>query len=770
MKLGANFNFVFPSKEILLNLLNCEASKHFSISALTKVKVDTSGRGLAIKSPALSAPVNQSPLKVITNQPAPTPPSSGVTDNESFALNWLRSSYDPAAEGTRTQPLRITDLYSEYVKHCCRNGRKNVIAAQPFTLIIKKAFLSCTIIGGTHVDGLLTKSAPTTPTKQPPSSQPAAATPKPGQLASPILKAHLSAPPRGPATVAVTTTAASPTTTTTSTLIKSLLANKLRNNTAAATTVTTSAAPVAAKSTPSVTPAQNSVSTVVAATSPAITVNPVKPPQTTPSSVLAPVEPAVIETIVTASPSSGMVVTKTVTFNSTPASTAAGTPSVTSNHVSSTVSLATTPTGHTFLTTSTGNQSVLVGSPQVVTSTAQGGHAPQQYILVRTIGAGGQHQQNLVSINSPSGSGPIRLILPSAMLSQQRPVTAVNGIPTHPIINQATSAVTVSQASQVANNCNSNDILMKAVLGSGIGSDAPASPPAGKHLLNSNTKHQSSPLLNVLLDKGKLPEAVSSAAGTPAFSNSVTTTPTCNNVVTVSSAGPQQQKMYILTTKSGVPLKTISSIQQNNIGSTPPVVQNSPKPVPNCNDVQPVVNCVTPVRLQPQSDTQVNQAKTNHVVAPITNGELSPPPQNHVDNVNHKKGGPTNSNDLSPIKDIQKTVEDAAKLINKRPNDSTNNESGTSKKAKVNCVMSANSVTVTTKTVATNGETKVIPTTTPVQPVATATVPTTTVSSNTDNSSINTTTSVAPSTPSPAEPPPIPKPLLYFCEWTSCTR
>lgn len=152
-----------------------------------------------------------------------------IIENEVYANNWLKSNYD---EVHGSGPIKIQDIYAEYVKFCCRNSRKNVIANQSFNLLLRKCFPSC-IINAYTVEGIVPKLRQQTTVVT--ANQLVAG--QPNQLMSPILKAHLSTPPKANSPMPSTTSGndgnvqqEQPTTTTTSTLIKSLLANKLRNN------------------------------------------------------------------------------------------------------------------------------------------------------------------------------------------------------------------------------------------------------------------------------------------------------------------------------------------------------------------------------------------------------------------------------------------------------------------------------------------------------------------------------------------------------------
>ncbi|KAI2807748.1 AT-rich interactive domain-containing protein 2 [Blomia tropicalis] len=231
--------------KILINLLNCDASSHFTVGAFKKVKIiDERPKTEAVQlqqTNTVQVQNNQIQLinagnqvvkSVVTN---PTIVNSSVAtqnllDNESFAINWLRTTYEDSAGSS----FKVNDIYAEYVKYCCRNSRKNVIAAQSFSFLIKRCFPSCNLnFNQSIVEGLTLKSSLTVPVNQTVNqsnlnnNQVISQHP---QLMSPILKAHLSTPPKNNAISGSAIQEVTHSTTNTSTLIKSLLANKLRNN------------------------------------------------------------------------------------------------------------------------------------------------------------------------------------------------------------------------------------------------------------------------------------------------------------------------------------------------------------------------------------------------------------------------------------------------------------------------------------------------------------------------------------------------------------
>ncbi|XP_055929497.1 AT-rich interactive domain-containing protein 2-like isoform X2 [Argiope bruennichi] len=193
---------------------------------------------------------------------------SNDVDSETFASNWLKSSFE-VAPGSM---VPRNEIYAEYVNFCGKAGRKGVVNAGVFASIVKSLFPQCGLkrtesgsgVITFHHDGLRrrkimtsqtgpphSKSSNITPRKVPSSS----ATCKSGQKPtySPILKAQLSAPPRSGVTSPplkrpqnvpngrkcvspvpassqnnLSTVQASPNAPGSSTLIKSLLANKVQ--------------------------------------------------------------------------------------------------------------------------------------------------------------------------------------------------------------------------------------------------------------------------------------------------------------------------------------------------------------------------------------------------------------------------------------------------------------------------------------------------------------------------------------------------------------
>lgn len=332
------------------------------------------------------------------------------------------------------------------------------------------------------------------------------------------------------------------------------------------------------------------------------------------------------------------------------------------------------------------NQSVLTSSPQSVlisTPSAGGsglpGQGPQQFLLVRTIIQPGSNQ-----------TSGMRLILPASVISQQRPAAppavAVNGNGLSP--------------SPPAPAGHSNDILLKAVLGSGIVSESVSQPADSQ-----KNCVKSSPLLNVLLDKGKFPESSAS-------------------LTTSTTGGSQTQshdRVYILTT--GSPLKSANHTNDTSSLRNGTVSESSP---------------AVPVKFKPSAAVVVN----SHTESTLTNGDISA-----YHNSEEKKSNAMPITDLSSITDIQKAVDDAPKLISKRPADDTGHQTP-SKKSKTAEVGDAVSPKTVTKILPVNGEVRLPPKASPekVSPDVTRTVPV------------------------PAAPNPVPAVVEFVCEWHECKR
>ncbi|RWS15768.1 AT-rich interactive domain-containing protein 2-like protein [Dinothrombium tinctorium] len=622
--------------KILLNLLNCEASQHFTSKALKKIKIIDERPQKSLTDSSTST--NSLSVSVLPNRTTSGQSSSNV-DNETFALNWLRSSYEiKLAPSKNQQSLRISDMYADYVKYCCRSGRRNVIGAPLFTQIIKRCFPSSIISQNSYVEGI--------------ASKPPSLAPKPqSQLASPILKAHLT--------------------------------NKLRSN-----TVTTSTSTTCTKPNNATTSINSNVAVSGAVKTSVITCNPstnLKPSPVAVASNNTMNEIDAKTNLLTAVSSS--VVPPLTTSNSVSVLVTNGNGQITSATSSSlTVTSSTNPCLTSIPTAPqsvTGNP-VLIGAPQVAASTS-GPQQAQQFLLVRTI------------FTSPQQQGtPVRLILPATVFNQQRPVLSnitVNGIAGNTQTTQTTVSVPTTSSAAVTST---NDILLKAVLGSGIVSEAPSTPPSP---VRTNAV-KSSPLLNVLLDKGKLPD-FSTMAATVSQSTVSTNTATTSSlstsmatVATVSSVVTQQPKMFILTTKSPLAIKSIPNMQQAPLQNQqiqqlqhPMVMQQS----------QPVQQSSSSLQLSSVHDKSKNSLVNSTEI--ISNGEVS---MDGLISQPNKLSSNAVTNDLSPIKDIRKTVDDATKFISKRPNEDTSTVVA-QKKSKLNATINSVSNTAVKSSVAVKG-------------------------------------------------------------------
>lgn len=212
----------------------------------------------------------------LTKPSSPAPAASSASndvDSETFANNWLKSTY----EASSGYSVPRNEIYAEYVSFCSKAGRKGVVNANIFASCVKNSFPSCGLkkiesgngIITFHHDGLR-KKVSTTQTGPPltknnnnantvskvPQSVPVTCKPGQKQSHSPILKAQLSAPPRSGMTSpplkrsnqcasngqksissavpncmpqsSTPNSSVIPTTSGSSTLIKSLLANKVQ--------------------------------------------------------------------------------------------------------------------------------------------------------------------------------------------------------------------------------------------------------------------------------------------------------------------------------------------------------------------------------------------------------------------------------------------------------------------------------------------------------------------------------------------------------------
>ena len=516
-----------------MNLLNCDAVHHFGTSAFKKVKIiderpkevsHSVGSNLA-HSNNVNQVVKTSNTSIINSIGVPNV-AQNVLDNESFAINWLRSTYEDAAGVS----FKVNDIYAEYVKYCCRNSRKNVIAVQSFSFLIKRCFPSCllnanqSIVEGLSLKGFqLVNSADIQPRQSSASSQLVTQHP---QLMSPILKAHLSTPPKNnaPNSPLNTNEINSTSTTNTSTLIKSLLANKLRNN------------QIGNSNLPSTNNSNKSNANQVLST-------------------------------INSSSNSTLLLSNDNANNL-------------NNDVNGQKNLIFAGNPTTFAINSTQSLANNILVPNANIQQPQHLQGPQQILVVRTI------------LTTPGQQNPVRLILPASMITQQRlqtPVAStVNGL-------VANNNVVPNQTSLMQNqlSVSSSQNITNVVNAQSIVNSSQNVTPVRSSIANS------SPLLNVLLDKGKLPDF-------PLQNPQPSSVSQANNSIVPSSiASVIQQnstKMFILTTT-----KPATNTSANE--SIPTTMNNS-------NNVTHLI-----------TNTSAN-GKSSHtpllITTPIVNGDLKP--------------------------------------------------------------------------------------------------------------------------------------------------
>lgn len=589
---------------MLVSLLNCEAAQHFTTGALKKIKIlDERPRHEIASSNAIqnqsATPVRPPGSTIMTKQVPVASVAQNMIDYESFAINWLKSTYD---EVPSTANLKVNDIYAEYVKYCCRNSRRNVIAAQSFNFLLKRCFPSIHINANQIVDGMALKGEGA---KQITS----AVVPQQVQLMSPILKAHLSTPPKNNAVPNETAQVQTAATTTTSTLIKSLLANKLRNNQQIIST--SNGKPV--------------ISTVASSPTVLIQNNDKSDVNVTPTQNL----------IIANNP---------------------------------TTSFAITPTTINF------PNNVIISNSSMQQPPHPGS---QQILLVRTIiAAPGQQNQNT----------PVRLLVPASMITQQRfpaPVSVSNGITTTSIANNIipTQASVIQTQLSIPQNTTTTAVSIAAA------------PPVSQQVATSvrNSISNSSPLLNVLLDKGKLPDfAASQTATTTAIVSTAPSTTTAAAVTSVQTiqANPSQPKMYILTTSPVKPPVVVQSQESisattasNTIISSAAITASSdakpdvkPQIATVNGDVKPTTNSPSTIT-STTSDSLIKHALEN---APIDNNkrlktehtESSIP--NHVPEDSKEEVKPDPPVKSEEVTDSMNTVnsEDKPKIEQAKPEES----------------------------------------------------------------------------------------------------
>ena len=492
--------------KILLNLVNCDATSHFSEYALKKIKVcDTRARPQPLRT-IICQPQAASRIAVANNT-GQTVTLTVPGDNEAFVVNWLRNTYD-ASDSKNS--LGVNDLYAEYVKYSLKNNRRNVVGVPIFSQLVLKTFPRVSLFNGTRFDGIICKSTPNntihckvfTPhlqsqQQQQTQIQTQGAPTTHGLLTSPILKAHLSAPPKtSPVTTITSTTSScaltSSPSTTTSTLIKSLLATKLQSK----TSVTLNSINKEASD-------EKGESTGTSATA---------------------LNNAVVTTPILSSSATVSSSNSQAVLISTPSVSAAGQPT---------------------------QQLILVRTVIAPSHNNQGGNIvgvnPGQVRLILPASAFTQQRSTLLQ---PTVNGTVSNSVNINQISSQTSST----LSTVSISQPVTSTINTSSNA-------SNDILMKAVLGSGISSENSKEP--------AKSSVKSSPLLNVLLDKGKLPpsdtQTVSSsftvAQGLQVNQSQVKQPPTLATNKQVTTETP---KMFILATKPSAPAnQVVNSVVRN---------------------------------------------------------------------------------------------------------------------------------------------------------------------------------------------------------------
>ncbi|GIY39725.1 hypothetical protein CDAR_271671 [Caerostris darwini] len=240
---------------VLVNLLTLEPSQ-YSPSAHIKMKIVET---------LVPVEIDEQEMKA---SKCVMPSNNLDVDSETFAINWLKSTY----ESFPGSIVPRNEIYAEYISFCGKAGRKGVVNANVFASCVKNVFPQCGLKKNESSNGIITfhhdglrrkKGVAGTPLSRPHINNtlhraPAATMCKPGQIKtySPILKAQLSAPPRNGVTSpplkrpiqsvsngqkcvspsqnssssqnSFSNTQAAPSTSGSSTLIKSLLANKVQ--------------------------------------------------------------------------------------------------------------------------------------------------------------------------------------------------------------------------------------------------------------------------------------------------------------------------------------------------------------------------------------------------------------------------------------------------------------------------------------------------------------------------------------------------------------
>ena len=721
--------------------------------------------------------------------------SSSPGENEALAVNWLTTNFETVPINGTKGALILAEIYQEYVKHSVHSGRRNVLQGPSFNSVIRKVFPSA-LIHETTIEGitlknsqLVTVTVPTVPLAAVqrqvvgvPAGLPVVVNANPIQidkpavaaanpLTSPILKAHLSAPPKANLSPTATNSPTVPsgaatnpapvTTTSTSTLIKSLLANKLQNRTSNAVQNITQkldsvqSSPIAPIVTPKVPPpVLPYVSNNVPDPTPVVIPNPVlvsgsnntltAPVIVAPKSEAVVVsdnpvlqqQPVVVKKVAAQpTPNPGqpnvqpvpVVVPNQDVVASQPPSGVLQQPAVGGQVIAQPAVVQQTqqpasvvhqqPSGQTFMTvTSSAGQQIMISTSSV--STASGG----QSVLISTPGVRpgqpGQPQQQFILVRTVNPQGgvncsQVRLILPASVLQQQRPLPptfSVNG-GTNISTNQ-NQIVTVSSnqtaAPSPAAQNQPNDTLAKAMNSSFGPASAPAAEEEEPKVTPSNVK--SSPLLNVLLDKGKLPTSPPTQPQQPSV-NTAGTAVISNNPISANPQTQPGQKMYILTTKQGVPIQTIQNVQQPNVqhvvsndqavsqtGSNQ--LQIQPQQLKNGSKVE-VLN-IDPKLVVSNVNTNMNNPQIVNCVS-LTNGETTAVISEK--SINDK----LINTDLSPIKDIQKAVDEGGKLMKRSKDGSTPIKTNSIAVKKVKLETAVTSGNIISKTITANCTTAATP-------------------------------------------------------------
>lgn len=638
--------------KVLINLINCEEGLFFTTSSIKKVRI-TDERRIEYSPYQLIHQQQQQILQpqtqtiFIQNQPMATHKiiqindnQALLADNEQHLKNWLHSNFE--SKPINAQPtairLKLNDIYTDYVKHSCLSGRRNVVTSVTFSNLLKKHFPSITFLNSTNeIDGLVRTSSSINKVnivnssninliQQPQYQQPqiqiinSTGSLQPNNLTSPILKAHLSTPPKSNSSNQISNPSIInsnnlqpqplPNGSTASPLIKNLLATKLRNNQTTATTVNSNL--------------DDSKSIIT-------TTNLLN--QQTKNFTLVTNQHQGTNNVLFATNSNmqQQMNTTCITTSCTP------------------TNLITVPIQQHLLNNQTSN-SMIINTNQLNTvpvSTSTG-----QILLVRTILPQQNQQQNLIGTNQQ----PMRLILPASVLTSnqsQMPQTinVING--TNSLSQQSVHHNTNSfdNSKLLTRTTDSSNQLVKTVLGS---------PPLPSNTINSTEQKpisnnaKSSPLLNVLLDKGKLPDYSTIA---PNISNDNAQDKTSNKQqIIVNNSQPSQLTNHIISSPSSTLVNntsspsnpTISSLS-NQIVATSTVnsssakmyilttTTKSPIAIKNSNSAIQTTNSTAPIQsfvIQQPNQTTINQTTNGTVGQPTTQFILQQNPTTLVSSQN----------------------------------------------------------------------------------------------------------------------------------------